>query len=58
MTHMKFRRLYREEPLPLIVIGADVFLIWMASIVEESTLGHSKHKIQWPCRSWPSPSLK
>lgn len=29
-----------------VVIGADVFLIQMASIVKVSALGHSKHRIQ------------
>jgi hypothetical protein len=29
-----------------IAIGADVFLIQMASIVKVSVLGHSKHRIQ------------
>jgi len=41
-----------------IAISADVVLIQMASIVKESALGHSKHRIQRPRRSWSSPSLK
>jgi len=34
------------------MIGANVFLIQMASIVKECALGHSKHRIQRPHRSW------
>jgi hypothetical protein len=32
------------------VIGADDFVIQMASIVKECALGHSKHRIQQPVR--------
>ena len=48
------------EPIRIapIVIGAGYVLIQMASIVKECALGHSKHRIQRPCRSWSSPSLK
>src|SRR3546814_20004885 len=36
------------------VIGAGDFMIQMASIVKESTLGHSKHRIHRLSRSWKS----
>src|SRR3546814_19377683 len=36
------------------VIGAGDFMIQMASIVKESTLGHSKHRIHRLSRSWSS----
>jgi hypothetical protein len=40
------------------MIGANVFLIQMASIVKECALGHSKHRIQRQRGAWSLPSLK